>query len=86
MGRHCKKLKELYVGSCFGVTDNGVQAVLEGCSELETLDISRCYLISDDSLRVATIHPNNLSLIRLTGCLKVRMYVQQTVIKTLFYV
>lgn len=71
MGKKCKKLKELYIGSCFGVTDDGVQAVLKGCSELETLDISKCYLISDDSLRFTNIYPNNLILIRLTGCLKV---------------
>ena len=71
MGRNCKKLKELYVGSCFGVTDAGIEAVLKGCSELETLDISRCYSVTDDSLRLVTTYPNNLSLIRLTGCPKV---------------
>lgn len=73
MGKHCRRLKELYVGSCFGISDDGIQAVLKGCGDLEELDISRCYLVSDDSLKLAIVYPNKLSLVRLTGCLKVCM-------------
>jgi len=39
------------------------------------LDVSRCYLVSDDSLKLATVNPNRLSFVRLTGCLKVCTYV-----------
>jgi len=39
------------------------------------LDISRCYLLSDDSLKLAAVNPNRLSFVRLTGCLKVCMCV-----------
>lgn len=80
LGKYCKKLQELFVASCFGVTDDGVRAVLKGCSELEELDISRCYSVSDDSLRCATIYPNKLSLIRLTGCLKVCVIISDLIV------
>jgi len=75
LGKHSRRLQELYLASCFGVSDEGMQAVLKGCSELEELDISRCYLVSDDSLKLAVVYLNRLSFVRLTGCLKVYKYV-----------
>ena len=39
---HLLELRELSVRGCVRVTGTGVEAVLEGCSELEVFDVSQC--------------------------------------------
>lgn len=39
---HLLDLRYLSVRGCIRVTGKGVEAVLEGCTELETFDVSQC--------------------------------------------
>jgi F-box/leucine-rich repeat protein 7 len=42
IGLHLLELKELSVRGCVRVTGVGVEAVVEGCRELEMFDVSQC--------------------------------------------
>jgi F-box/leucine-rich repeat protein 7 len=42
IGLHLYLLKELSVRGCVRVTGVGVEAVAEGCDQLEFLDVSQC--------------------------------------------
>lgn len=42
IGLHLLELKELSVRGCVRVTGVGVEAVVEGCRELEIFDVSQC--------------------------------------------
>jgi F-box/leucine-rich repeat protein 2/20 len=49
MAAHSKRLRDLRVSWCRGVTDVGVMAVAEGCPALQTLHVAGC-LITDVSV------------------------------------
>lgn len=42
IGLHLLELRELSVRGCVRVTGVGVEAVVEGCTVLETFDVSQC--------------------------------------------
>lgn len=42
MGLHLVELRHLSVRGCVRVTGQGVEAVLEGCRYLDSLDVSQC--------------------------------------------
>ncbi|KAL3425394.1 F-box/LRR-repeat protein 7 [Phlyctema vagabunda] len=42
IGLHLLELRELSVRGCVRVTGTGVEAVVEGCSKLEVMDVSQC--------------------------------------------
>jgi F-box/leucine-rich repeat protein 7 len=42
IGRHLLDLRELSVRGCVRVTGSGVEAVVDGCSQLQAFDVSQC--------------------------------------------
>jgi F-box/leucine-rich repeat protein 7 len=46
IGLHLLELKELSVRGCVRVTGVGVEAVVEGCTVLESFDVSQCKNLS----------------------------------------
>ncbi len=47
---HGKNLRQLHVGSNYGVSDYGVSQVAYKCPHLEVLDVSFCYKVSNYGL------------------------------------
>ena len=68
----CKKLTELHVSSCYGVTDKSVAALAKYCPSLRELDVSWCFQVTDQSLQQFLVLNCNLQSIRIKNCAKVR--------------
>ncbi|XP_057826855.2 EIN3-binding F-box protein 1 isoform X1 [Cryptomeria japonica] len=80
LGQFCPKLKELrFEGfSCkiskstkkHLVTDRGVIAITEGCSELEVLSLSGCNKVTDSAIRELAFRCRKLKILHLSSCKK----------------
>ena len=68
IAKQCKQLRKLNVSRCYGVTDRGVTALVQGCPLLTELDIGWCYKVSDQSLRLIPLHCSHFESIRIKGC------------------
>ncbi|XP_017812511.2 dynein regulatory complex subunit 6 isoform X8 [Papio anubis] len=66
-----KKLKELSVSECYGITDVGIQAFCKSSLILEHLDVSYCSQLSDMIIKALAIYCINLTSLSIAGCPKI---------------
>nr|XP_015303347.1 PREDICTED: F-box/LRR-repeat protein 13 isoform X4 [Macaca fascicularis] len=66
-----KKLKELSVSECYGITDVGIQAFCKSSLILEHLDVSYCSQLSDMIIKALAIYCINLTSLSVAGCPKI---------------
>jgi hypothetical protein len=59
----CPQLQSLNIGSCYNITDAGIEALATGCPQLLSLNIGCCYNITDEGIKaLATGCPQLQSL------------------------
>lgn len=68
IGRGCKSLKVCSVSKCSGVTDEGVQAIVEGCRDLDELDLTCCREITDLTLASIAKSCRGLRSLKMESC------------------
>ena len=68
VGNGCRNLKELHVGSCYGVTDDSIKVVAHCCTQLHELDVSWCFKVTDESLGAFVKDDCHLKLLRIKNC------------------
>ncbi|KAL3695433.1 hypothetical protein R1sor_009509 [Riccia sorocarpa] len=61
-------LRELSLSKCRGVTDEGLYAVIKGCSNLERLDLTCCHAITDKSMWVIARFCKKLRSLNMESC------------------
>ncbi|CAB4000684.1 F-box LRR-repeat 20-like, partial [Paramuricea clavata] len=67
LANNCPKLRVLSVRRCKYVTDDAIRKLCECCNELQELDVSSCYKISDKGLS-NLILCKNLRELRVSSC------------------
>ncbi|KAJ7553334.1 hypothetical protein O6H91_06G093900 [Diphasiastrum complanatum] len=68
IGRGCKRLTELSLSKCRGVSDLGVAAVASGCTGLYKVDLTCCRNLSDVALASLAISCKGLIALKMEGC------------------
>lgn len=46
LGEHCSELKDIHLGQCYSVTDEGMVALAKGCRKLQRLYLQENKLVS----------------------------------------
>lgn len=46
LGEHCSELKDIHLGQCYSITDEGMVALAKGCPKLQRLYLQENKLVS----------------------------------------
>ena len=46
MGEHCSEMKDIHLGQCYSITDEGMVALARGCPKLQRLYLQENKLVS----------------------------------------
>lgn len=46
LGEHCSELKDIHLGQCYSITDEGMVALARGCPKLQRLYLQENKLVS----------------------------------------
>lgn len=63
LGEHCSELKDIHLGQCYSITDEGMVALARGCPKLQRLYLQENKLVSTSSLIFSVV-------ISLPACLR----------------
>ncbi|CAM6096718.1 unnamed protein product [Calypogeia fissa] len=68
IGKGCKSLKVFSVSKCSGVTDEGIQAVVEECRDLDEIDLTCCRELTDLTLTSIAKSCRGLLSLKMESC------------------
>jgi hypothetical protein len=68
-------IEYLYLNDCIHITDASLEAIAKYCTNLHTLDLTNCHLVSDIGLQFLADSPvrTTLVVIDISGCTRVRL-------------
>lgn len=50
LGEHCSELKDVHLGQCYSITDEGMVALARGCPKLQRLYLQENKMVSPTTL------------------------------------
>jgi hypothetical protein len=68
-------IEELFLNDCVHITDTTLELVSQYCTQLRTLDLTNCFLVSDIGIQFLANSPvrSTLEILDISGCVRVRL-------------